>query len=88
MVGHQDIGMDAAALRFRMFCQPFQVETVVFFSKEAGLAVVAALDDVQRNAREQETGTTRHDNSSSRKDDRILADNRGLSLIIYRAWPL
>jgi hypothetical protein len=34
---------------------------VVFFAKEAGLAVMAALDDVQRNIVEMDAGTARHE---------------------------
>jgi hypothetical protein len=46
VVGHQDVGVDHASFPLRSLLQFLQVPDVVDIGKEAGLAVVAALDDV------------------------------------------
>jgi hypothetical protein len=51
MVRHEDIGMDAATGLAGVFGQPFKIEAVVLVSEEASLAVVSALDQVERNPR-------------------------------------
>jgi hypothetical protein len=48
MVGHQNIGMDGAAAIASRFFKPMEVALVVLLGKEAGLAIDAALNDVQR----------------------------------------
>jgi hypothetical protein len=50
MVGHQRVGMQGATLLYQGLAEPVQVSMVVLFRKEAGLAVMAALHDVQRDA--------------------------------------
>ncbi len=60
MVGHQNIGMDAATCLARIFLQPFEVEAVVFFGVKTDLAVVATLDDVERDAGEKQAGSAGH----------------------------
>jgi hypothetical protein len=60
MVGHQHIGMNAAARLARVLGQPVQVDAVIVLGKETGLAVVAALYQVQRDARQGKAGATRH----------------------------
>jgi len=57
VVGHQRIGMEATAGFAGMLGQPLQIEAGIFVSKETGFAVIAALDQVKRDARQGETGT-------------------------------
>lgn len=52
--------MDAAASFACVFGQPFQIEAVVLASKEADLAAIAVLNQVEGNARQGETRTARH----------------------------
>ena len=66
MVGHQHIGMNAAARLARVLGQPVQVDAVIVLGKETGLAVVAALDQVQRDARKGKAGAARHRESKGR----------------------
>jgi hypothetical protein len=47
VVGHQHIGMDGAAMARRRLGEPRAIELVVLVAKEHGLAVVAALDQMQ-----------------------------------------
>ncbi len=49
MVGHQHVGVDRAAELRCILGQTLQVKYVVFVGEEAGVAVVTALDQVQRN---------------------------------------
>ena len=60
MIGHQCKSMDAAAGLAGMLGQPVEVEAVVLVGEEAGLAVVAALDQMEGNARQGKARTTRH----------------------------
>ena len=48
VVGHQDIGMDGAVMNRRRFGKPCMQAPVIVSAKEDRLAVVAALDHVQR----------------------------------------
>ena len=61
MVGHEHIGVMGTSHLVQRFVQPVQVSVIVFFAKEAGFAVVSALDGVQGYAIEVNTGTTGHD---------------------------
>ena len=47
MVCHQHVGVDRTAGLAGVFLEPVQIEAIVFFGDEAGLAVIAPLDDVQ-----------------------------------------
>jgi hypothetical protein len=49
VVGHQYVGMQRTLGLGQRFTQPVQIAGVVVLAKETGLAVVPALDDVQRN---------------------------------------
>jgi hypothetical protein len=49
VVGHQHIGMNAAACLVGVPGQSVQVVAVIFVGEEAGLPVIAALDDVERD---------------------------------------
>ncbi len=61
VVGHQHVGVDGAAKLGGEFLQIMQVELEVFFGVKAHGTVVAALDDVPRNAGDGEAGATGHD---------------------------
>ncbi|MGD9788974.1 MAG: hypothetical protein AB7U30_13655 [Sulfuricellaceae bacterium] len=50
-----------AASLARMLGQPVQIEAVIFIGEEAGLAVVAALDQMQRDAGQGQAGTAERD---------------------------
>ena len=61
MVGHEHIGMDDAIAHVAVFLEPFQITTIVFVGKKAGLAIVAALDDMQRDVGGGESRSSWHD---------------------------
>ena len=48
MVGHQHIGVNRTAAIASRFFEPMEVALVILLGEEAGLAVDAALNDVQR----------------------------------------
>jgi hypothetical protein len=50
VIGHQHIGVQCAVGRNQRRPQPVHVAVVILVRKEAGLAVVTALHDVQRQA--------------------------------------
>lgn len=52
MVGHQHVGMYGAAMPLRGLVQQRQVGELVIWLNETGLAIVPALDDALRDARE------------------------------------
>ena len=60
MVGHQYVGVNGATVIASRFFQPMEVAVVVLFGEKAGLAVDAALDDVQRGFGELDAGATGH----------------------------
>ena len=60
MVGHQHVGMDRTAEIRSQLGQVVEIERVVLVGEEAGLAVVAALDQMQRYAGERDAGAARH----------------------------
>ena len=66
VVGHQHIGMNAAARLARVLGQPVQVDAVIVLGKETSLAVVAALYQVQRDARQGKAGVTRNGERAGR----------------------
>jgi len=76
VIGHQGIGMQLRSLAPQRLAQPVQVGVAILFRKEASLAVVAALNQVQRHTVEVEAGATRH-----------RAEYRSF-LREMRAWPL
>lgn len=61
MVVHQCVGVDGAVRFHRMTSQPFQVGVVVLVDEEAGLPVMAALDQVNGHIGEDDAGMARHD---------------------------
>lgn len=61
VVGHEHIGVQAATAFLERLAQPVAVSKVVVISKEAGIAVVSALDYVQRNTSQVDAGAAGHD---------------------------
>jgi hypothetical protein len=72
-VAHEHLGVQGATAFFEGFAQPVRVGQGVIFTEETGIAVVAALHDVQGYSIEVNTRLARHAVSMSQ---------------IYRAWPL
>lgn len=60
VVGHQRVSMNGAAAIVSRFFQSMEVTVVVLFGEKAGLAIDAALNDVQRNFGELEAWAARH----------------------------
>ena len=56
MIGHQQVGMKLTFVVSQRFTQPVQVAGVVRLAKEACLAVVPALYDVERDTIELDAG--------------------------------
>ena len=48
MIRHEHIGMDCTAMRHGCLLQRFEVNRVIFTAEENRLAVVAALNNMQR----------------------------------------
>ncbi len=63
MVGHQR----GSVKRATRFAQPVQIAEIVVLAEEARLAVVAALDDVQRNTVEVDARAAEHATNAGRK---------------------
>ena len=57
MIGHQRIGMKLTFVNCQRFAEPVQVACVVLLAKEAWLAVVPALHDVERDTILLDAGT-------------------------------
>lgn len=56
VIGHQHKGVQFALVLAKCFAQPVQIGGVVFLGKEARLAIVPALYDVQWNAIKMDAG--------------------------------
>jgi hypothetical protein len=50
MIGHQNIGMHGSAIFIGRLVQPLEILTTVIVSEETGLAIIAALNEMLRNA--------------------------------------
>ena len=61
VVGHQHVRMHGTAFAQRDFAQVLQVAHPVDVSKEARLAIIAALDDMLRDLGEVESWLARHE---------------------------
>lgn len=61
MVGHQHISMEGEAVGVGGILQTVEIEVKVVLCGEGRLAIVAALDDVQRLARDEEAGQACHE---------------------------
>lgn len=59
-IGHQYIGVHATALPALMIFQPVEVVLAVVRCEKAGLAVVSALNEMQRYAGKRKTGAAGH----------------------------
>ena len=60
MVCHEDIGMHSAFRTFGVLLEPIKIKEIVFFGEEAGLPVIAALDDVERGSRHYDSWSSWH----------------------------
>jgi hypothetical protein len=49
MIGHEHIGVQGAVAFVQCFAQPMAVRRIVFFTEKTGVAIMAALNDVQRH---------------------------------------
>ena len=63
MVGHQHAGVDGATELVGKLFEIVQIELIVLFAVETDRAVIAALEDVPRNAGEGEAGAAGHGNA-------------------------
>lgn len=80
VIGHQDKGMDQAACAFGIVHQPVEIKQIVLIGKKTGLPVVAALDDMKRYTRGNDSGSSRHSEYAVPRNGR-LRQKRGLSPI-------
>jgi len=62
VIGHQAIGMDGTPVLVSLLLQPAYIHLIITVFKEDGLAVIAALNDMGRNARQIESGFSGHAN--------------------------
>ena len=60
MVGHEYICVHFYAMVMRRLSQPVQVAVIITIGKEAGAAIIAALDDVLRQAGSVKSNSTGH----------------------------
>ncbi len=60
MVGHQHVSVNEATAVFRVLFQPVEIQSIVFIGKEARLAVIAALNQVQWYAGKSDTWPSWH----------------------------
>lgn len=73
MIGHEHIGMQRTASFTQRLAKPVEIGFVIVFAEEAGLAIMAALHDVQRHTIQMNTCSTGH--------AQIVAEE-------YSTWPL
>lgn len=66
MVGHEGVGVERAAFLLQGLAQPVEVDLVILFAKEARLAIMPALHDVQGNAIEMDAGAAGHERNLQR----------------------
>ena len=57
VIGHQHIGVQPASSRCQDFAEPFEVDEVILIGEETGIAILAALDEVDVGSRDTTTGT-------------------------------
>jgi len=87
MVGHQHIGVDTALRLRRVLAQPAEITTGIVIGLEAGLAIVAALDEVQRDFSERESRAARHGRGREGVEDRgMIAGNVVCPLFTLPEW--
>ncbi|MDP2431193.1 MAG: hypothetical protein Q8O33_04110 [Pseudomonadota bacterium] len=60
MIGHQRISVNTASSFISVFVEPIQIENEILFGEEARLAIITALDDMERNAGEEESSASWH----------------------------
>jgi hypothetical protein len=60
VVGHQRVGMKLAVVGCGGFVEPIEVDEVIRFGKETGLAIMPALNDMKRHGIKVSSGAARH----------------------------
>ncbi len=60
MVGHQHVSVNEATAVFRVLFQPVEIQSIVFIGKEARLAIIAALNQMERHSRKGDTWPSWH----------------------------
>ena len=91
VVRHQAIGVDRTSRFVRRPRQPVKIEQEILFRVETHRAVIAALDDMERNSWENQAGTTGqdelpgnqegiHGNTENTRGPSLIAHNTGRGL--------
>lgn len=78
MVGHQNKGMDEAVCTFGVLGQPVKIKQIVFLPEKTSLPVVSTLNDVERNTRHNDSGSSWHKEWILRATEKCN-NKRGLS---------
>lgn len=60
VVGHEHVGMDCTAVADAVLVEPVQIEPIVLVGEGAGLAIVSALDEMERDVGKYNTGAAWH----------------------------
>lgn len=60
MVGHEHVGVNRAFVAGRRIAQPIEVGAIVVVFEKDGFAAMTALDDVDRDVGEKESGFPWH----------------------------
>lgn len=81
MIGHQHVRMNAATGLPGILGQPVEIDTVILVGNKASLAVIAALNQVQRRVWQRKAGAAGHGVSGINSQLKVTI-NRGLSPII------
>src|SRR3990167_1112496 len=74
MIRHQHISMNPAASLIGVLSQPIQIAKIILIGKEARLAVIATLDEVNGHIWQCDAGTARHGEPSFYYDECSLAE--------------
>ena len=72
VVGHQDVGVSRTAVAQGGFGEFLSVVVIIDFGGKTGLTIVAALNDVLRNAREVQARKACHEVSRAERVDSVL----------------
>jgi hypothetical protein len=66
MIGHQDVGTDAAVRVSGILQQPVEIEPVILVGEEADLPVIATLNQMKGDIRQADRDTTGHGKAERR----------------------
>lgn len=89
MVGHQAITLCAEAEALAMLAEEFEVRTAVVINEENNLTVVAALNNVMRLTRSDDSGHARHADNlplASRKVNKYDCPSLSCSCSLLLLW--